>query len=49
MTTSFVPLASARRTFETSPAGELSESTRREHDAPPLLNADGPAIRGWMP
>ena len=25
-----------------------SESTRREHDAPPLLNADGPAIRGWL-
>jgi formyl-CoA transferase len=38
----------ALRTFEVSPAGELSESTRREHDAPPLLNADGPAIRGWL-
>ena len=38
----------ALRTFEMSPAGELSESTRREHDAPPLLNADGPAIRGWL-
>jgi formyl-CoA transferase len=38
----------ALRTFELSPGGELSESTRREHDAPPLLNADGPAIRGWL-
>jgi crotonobetainyl-CoA:carnitine CoA-transferase CaiB-like acyl-CoA transferase len=38
----------ALRTFEMSPAGELSESTRHEHDAPPLLNADGPAIRGWL-
>jgi crotonobetainyl-CoA:carnitine CoA-transferase CaiB-like acyl-CoA transferase len=38
----------ALRTFEVSPAGELGESTRREHDAPPLLNADGPAIRGWL-
>jgi formyl-CoA transferase len=38
----------ALRTFEVSPAGELSESTRREHDAPPLLNADGPAIRSWL-
>jgi crotonobetainyl-CoA:carnitine CoA-transferase CaiB-like acyl-CoA transferase len=38
----------AVRTFEMSPAGELSESTRREHGAPPVLNADGPAIRGWL-
>jgi crotonobetainyl-CoA:carnitine CoA-transferase CaiB-like acyl-CoA transferase len=38
----------AVRTFEMSPAGELVESTRREHVAPPLLNADGPAIRGWL-
>jgi formyl-CoA transferase len=38
----------ALRTFEMSPTGELSESTRREHAAPPLLNADGPAIRGWL-
>jgi crotonobetainyl-CoA:carnitine CoA-transferase CaiB-like acyl-CoA transferase len=38
----------ALRTFEMSPSGELSESTRREHDAPPLLNADGPAIRSWL-
>ena len=38
----------ALRTFEMSPTGELSESNRREHDAPPLLNADGPAIRGWL-
>jgi crotonobetainyl-CoA:carnitine CoA-transferase CaiB-like acyl-CoA transferase len=38
----------ALRTFEMSSAGELSESTRREHDAPPLLNADGPVIRSWL-
>jgi formyl-CoA transferase len=38
----------ALRTFELSPAGELGESTRREHDAPPLLDADGPAIRSWL-
>jgi crotonobetainyl-CoA:carnitine CoA-transferase CaiB-like acyl-CoA transferase len=38
----------ALRTFEMSPDGELGESTRREHDAPPLLNADGPAIRSWL-
>ena len=38
----------AVRTFEMSPAGELVESTRREHGAPPVLNADGPAIRGWL-
>jgi crotonobetainyl-CoA:carnitine CoA-transferase CaiB-like acyl-CoA transferase len=38
----------AVRTFEVSPAGELTESTRREHDAPPLLDADGPAIRSWL-
>jgi crotonobetainyl-CoA:carnitine CoA-transferase CaiB-like acyl-CoA transferase len=38
----------ALRTFEMSPAGELSESTRLEHGAPPLLNADGPAIRDWL-
>ncbi|KIF67001.1 CoA-transferase [Streptomyces sp. AcH 505] len=38
----------ALRTFDMSPAGELSESTRLEHEAPPLLDADGPAIRGWL-
>jgi crotonobetainyl-CoA:carnitine CoA-transferase CaiB-like acyl-CoA transferase len=38
----------ALRTFGLSSAGELSESTRREHDAPPLLNADGPAILSWL-
>jgi len=38
----------ALRTFEMSPAGELSESTRLEHDAPPLLDADGPAIRSRL-
>ncbi len=38
----------ALRTFEMSSAGEVSESTRLEHDAPPLLDADGPAIRSWL-
>jgi formyl-CoA transferase len=38
----------AVRTFEMSPAGELVESTRRDHGAPPVLDADGPAIRGWL-
>jgi crotonobetainyl-CoA:carnitine CoA-transferase CaiB-like acyl-CoA transferase len=38
----------AVRTFEMSPAGELTESTRSDHSAPPVLNADGPAIRGWL-
>jgi crotonobetainyl-CoA:carnitine CoA-transferase CaiB-like acyl-CoA transferase len=38
----------AVRTFEMSPAGELAESTRCEHGAPPVLDADGPAIRGWL-
>ena len=38
----------ALRTFEMSPAGELSESTRLEHGAPPLLDADGPAIRSRL-
>ncbi len=38
----------AVRTFEMSPAGELRESTRLEHHAPPLLNAGGPSIRNWL-
>lgn len=38
----------ALRTFETAPDGELRESTRLRHDAPPLLDADGPAIRAWL-
>ena len=36
------------RTFEMAPTGELSESTRLDHDAPPVLDADGPAIRRWL-
>ena len=36
------------RTFEISADGELGETTRREHDAPPVLNAHGPAIRSWL-
>jgi formyl-CoA transferase len=38
----------AIRTFEMSAAGELSESTRLEHGAPPTLNANGAAIRSWL-
>jgi formyl-CoA transferase len=38
----------ALRTFEVSNVGELVESTRLEHKAPPLLDADGPAIRDWL-
>ncbi len=38
----------ALRTFEMSPVGELDESTRLLHDAPPVLDADGPAIRSWL-
>jgi formyl-CoA transferase len=38
----------AVRTFDMSATGELSESTRLEHDAPPLLDANGPAIRAWL-
>jgi len=38
----------ALRTFEMAPTGDLSESTRCEHSAPPLLNADGRAIRDWL-
>lgn len=38
----------ALRTFEMSAEGELSESTRLAHTAPPLLDADGPAIRGRL-
>jgi formyl-CoA transferase len=38
----------ALRTFEMSPEGELTESTRIKHQAPPLLDADGLAIRRWL-
>ena len=38
----------AIRTFEMSPTGGLGESTRLEHEAPPLLDGDGPAIRSWL-
>ena len=38
----------ALRTFDMSPAGELCESTRHEHRAPPLLDADGAALRKWL-
>ena|ERR1700733_2269288 len=37
----------ALRTLEMSPVGELRGSTRLEHDPPPLLDGDGPAIRNW--
>lgn len=29
-------------------AGDASETTATEHDAPPLLDEDGPAIREWL-
>lgn len=38
----------AIRTYEMSPVGELRESTRVDHEAPPRLDADGPAIRSWL-
>ncbi len=38
----------AVRTFEMSANGHLSESTRTAHEAPPVLDADGPAIRDWL-
>lgn len=28
--------------------GDTAETTRTQHDAPPLLNEDGPAIREWL-
>jgi formyl-CoA transferase len=36
------------RTFEMSPDGDIAESTRLEHRAPPLLDAAGRAIRDWL-
>ncbi len=38
----------ALRTFEMSASGELNESTRTAHGAPPQLDADGAAIRGRL-
>ena len=38
----------ALRTFEMSPTGDLTESTRLEHTPPPVLDADGDAIRGRL-
>jgi crotonobetainyl-CoA:carnitine CoA-transferase CaiB-like acyl-CoA transferase len=35
------------RFFATGPDGE-TETTRREHAAPPVLGADGDAIRAWL-
>jgi crotonobetainyl-CoA:carnitine CoA-transferase CaiB-like acyl-CoA transferase len=35
------------RFFAPGPDGE-SETTRRDHTAPPVLNADGDAIRAWL-
>jgi crotonobetainyl-CoA:carnitine CoA-transferase CaiB-like acyl-CoA transferase len=29
-------------------AGDAAETTPTEHDAPPLLDEDGPKIRGWL-
>jgi formyl-CoA transferase len=38
----------ALRNFEMSPDGDLRESTRLEHGAPPVLDADGAAIKAWL-
>ena len=35
------------RFFAAGPDGE-TETTRRSHRAPPVLGADGPAIRAWL-
>ena len=35
------------RFFDVRPDGE-TETTRREHTAPPVLGADGAAIRAWL-
>jgi hypothetical protein len=35
------------RFFDARPDGE-TETTRREHTAPPVLGADGAAIRAWL-
>ena len=35
------------RFFDAGPDGE-TETTRREHTAPPVLGADGAAIRAWL-
>jgi crotonobetainyl-CoA:carnitine CoA-transferase CaiB-like acyl-CoA transferase len=35
------------RFFDPGPNGE-TETTRREHAAPPVLGADGDAIRAWL-
>jgi crotonobetainyl-CoA:carnitine CoA-transferase CaiB-like acyl-CoA transferase len=35
------------RFFDPGPDGE-TETTRREHSAPPVLGADGDAIRAWL-
>jgi crotonobetainyl-CoA:carnitine CoA-transferase CaiB-like acyl-CoA transferase len=35
------------RFFDAGPDGE-TETTRREHTAPPVLGADGDAIRAWL-
>ena len=35
------------RFFDARPDGE-TETTRREHTAPPVLGADGDAIRAWL-
>ena len=35
------------RFFDARPDGE-TETTRRDHTAPPVLGADGDAIRAWL-
>lgn len=39
---------SALRTFTLDGTGTETETTRTDHDAPPLLGADAEAIRGWL-
>ncbi|HEY0815029.1 MAG TPA: CoA transferase [Pseudonocardia sp.] len=36
------------RTFDVSPSGDVAESTRVEHVAPPVLDGDGTSIRDWL-
>lgn len=36
------------RFFDPDPAGGEAETTRRDHRAPPLLDADGDAVRAWL-
>lgn len=39
---------SALRTFSVGPAGAETETTRTDHRPPPVLDADGEAVRNWL-